>query len=70
MYDYADTLVRDKGSAPNNYSLYDFFSSTPQSFRRIQGAKYPTNCFINPHASGCFPNYPMDPDNDVIDSAQ
>jgi phospholipase C len=67
VYDYADTLVRDIVLPTYPYSLSDFFSATGHTFTRIQGSKYPTNCFINPHATGCFPKYPMAPDNDVVD---
>jgi phospholipase C len=70
VYDYADTLVRDVVPPTYPYSLSDFFSTTGHSFTRIKDWKYPTSCFINPHTSGCFPNYPMDPDNDVIDPTQ
>jgi phospholipase C len=66
-YHYADYYAQDVGAAPNNYALYDFFnfSQQPRSFTTITGAKYAANCFVNPTATGCFPNYPMDPDNDA-----
>ena len=70
VYDYADSLVRDIVPPTYPYSLSDFFSATANNFTRIQGTKYPTRCFVNPHGSNCFPNYPMDPDNDVVDSVQ
>lgn len=28
-------------------------------------AKYPEDCFHHPSDSGCFPHYPVDPDNDA-----
>jgi hypothetical protein len=65
-YPYADALVMDTQPSPlNNYSLYDFFDfTTPHAFTPITGAKYPEDCFHHPKDSGCFPNYPVDPDND------
>ena len=65
---YADAFVLDTAAPPNNYSLYDFFKfsqiQTP-TFTTIKGAKYPPSCFHTPTATGCFPSYPVDPDNDV-----
>jgi len=70
QYPYADALVMDTAAAPNNYSLYDFFNfqSNPNPFQTINGAKYLPRCFHNPHGSGCFQTYPMDPDNDANES--
>ena len=62
---YADFFVQDTSSAPNHYSLYDFFdwSQKPRPFVPITGAKYATTCFLNP--SSCFANFvPAAPDND------
>lgn len=70
VYPYADSLAMDANCSTCTYSLADFFGSQTTSFVLIQGWKYPTTCFINPHDTGCFPNYPMDPDNDVIDAIQ
>ena len=64
-YPYADALVMDTQAAPNNYSLYDFFDFTKlNQFKQITGPKYPEDCFHHPLDSGCFPHYPVDPDND------
>jgi hypothetical protein len=65
-YPYADWLVMDaQASPPNNYSLYDFFDFTTfNKFQQITGPKYPEDCFHHPLDSGCFPHYPVDPDND------
>jgi len=64
-YHYADFFVQDKGAAPNNYSLYDFFnfSSPPQKFVPVTGTKYAPACFTNP--TGCFTAFPMAPDKDA-----
>ncbi len=66
-YHYADFYAQDVGTAPENYALYDFFdfSQQPRAFTTITGAKYAPNCFVTPQATGCFPNFPMDPDNDA-----
>jgi phospholipase C len=66
-YHYADYYAQDVGAAPNNYALYDFFnfSQTPLSFTTITGAKYAPICFTSPKSTGCFANYPIDPDNDA-----
>jgi hypothetical protein len=65
-YPYADALVMDQGPAQTPYSLYDFFDfTTSHSFRPITGSKYPEDCFHHPGDIGCFPNYPVDPDNDA-----
>jgi phospholipase C len=68
-YHYSDFYVQDTAASPNNYSLYDFFdfSQQPRSFTPITGAKYPPNCFLAPKSAGCFPNYPMAPDNDAME---
>ena len=64
---YADFYVQDKGSAPNNYSLYDFFNfSKSNPFTQITGSKYSTSCFLSQSAAkGCFPQYPKPPDSDA-----
>ncbi|MGA2002315.1 MAG: alkaline phosphatase family protein [Terriglobales bacterium] len=66
---YADHYAQDRGKAPNNYSLYDFFNfKTKSPFTMITGAKYDTSCFLSPTAAlGCFPGYPKPPDNDAED---
>jgi hypothetical protein len=49
----------------NSYGLADFFYFTKFSrFQQITGSRYPEDCFHHPSDSGCFPNYPDDPDND------
>ncbi len=75
-YHYADYFAPD---GPNNpkcagqcpYGLSDFFGGfkTQRNFTFINGAKYATNCFIYPTASGCFGGTftAMDPDNDAVD---
>ncbi len=71
-YPAADWLAPDGPNAPNCqsclYSLSDFFDFThgARLFNLIQGAKYGTNCFLNP--TSCFANYPSDPDDDLIDN--
>jgi phospholipase C len=68
-YHYADFFAPD---GPN--PLADFFNYTQQQrqFSVIQGANYPTMCYVEPHSTQehfpCFPNYPSDPDNDAIDA--
>ena len=65
QWPYADFFVQDTSTAPNNYSLYDFFnwSQQPRPFVPIAGAKYATNCFLNP--TSCFANFRREPpDND------
>ena len=65
QWPYADSFVQDTSTAPNNYSLYDFFDwkQTPRSFVPITGAKYSTTCFLNPQ--GCIPGFaPSAPDSD------
>jgi hypothetical protein len=67
-YPYADTLAMDAPPTCSTctYSLSDFFDfSSARSFKAITGAKYPPSCFHNPTATGCFPSYPTDPDNDA-----
>ncbi len=67
---YADHFAPDGNlEYPGNpYSLYDFFNfkqiQTP-TFTPITGAKYPPSCFHTPTGAGCFPTYPVDPDNDA-----
>ena len=50
QWPYADSFVQDTSSAPNNYSLYDFFdwNQHARTFVPITGAKYATTCFLNP----------------------
>jgi phospholipase C len=65
QWPYADFFVQDTSPAPNNYSLYDFFdwNQKPRPFVPITGAKYATNCFLNP--TSCFPHFRAEaPDND------
>jgi hypothetical protein len=73
IYPYADSFAMD--AFPNcttncTYSLADFFDyNAPQRpFTFIQGANYPTACYMDPTNplpnSNCFPNWPSDPDND------
>jgi phospholipase C len=64
---YADHYAQDKGTAPNNYSLYDFFNfKKTNAFVKITGAKYPTSCFLSKAAAkGCFPRFPKPADNDA-----
>jgi hypothetical protein len=66
---YADYYAQDKGTAPNNYALYDFFNfKQTNPFVKITGAKYPTSCFLSTTAAkGCFAGYPKPPDNDAED---
>ncbi len=70
LYHYADYLAPDASpTCPTcTYSLSDFFNfgqiQTP-TFTPITGAKYPPSCFHNPTRTGCFPTYPLDPDNDA-----
>jgi phospholipase C len=66
---YADHYAQDKGKAPNNFGLYDFFNfKKANPFVKITGAKYPTSCFLSTTAAkGCFPGYPKPPDNDAED---
>jgi hypothetical protein len=61
QWPYADFFVQDTSSAPNNYSLYDFFdwSQQQRAFVPITGAKYATNCFTNP--TGCFKGFKAEP---------
>ena len=65
---YADALAMDYNpNNPGSYSLSDFFDFTQNArgFQQINGAKYPERCFHTPSGTGCFPNYPLDPDNDA-----
>jgi hypothetical protein len=65
QWPYADAFAQDTSSAPNNYSLYDFFnwSQPPRAFVPITGAKYSTTCFLNP--STCMTGFsPSPPDSD------
>lgn len=66
---YADYYAQDKGKAPNNYALYDFFNfKVTNPFVKVTGAKYPTSCFLSKSAAlGCFPGYPKAPDKDAED---
>jgi hypothetical protein len=67
-YNYADALVQDMGTPPNNYSLYDFFDFTQfHNFTKITGAKYPTISFV-PTVT-YFQPYPMDTDDDATDTS-
>jgi phospholipase C len=75
-YPHADWFAPDgpnAGCASCVYSLSDFFvdftkNPIPHPFKLIQGAKYDTNCFLNPTAATCFAGvYPQDPDNDASD---
>ena len=60
---YADYFAQDTGFFFDNYSLYDFFDfSHARPFVPITGAKYGTDCFLNP--SNCFADFPADPDSD------
>lgn len=53
------------------YGLSDFFNfgQTPRSFTPITGAIYAPTCFTT-NVATCFPNYPADPDDDVIEAQQ
>ena len=65
QWPYADFFVQDTSTAPNNYSLYDFFNWSQQArpFVPITGAKYSTTCFFNP--SSCMKGFaPSPPDSD------
>jgi hypothetical protein len=65
QWPYADFFVQDTSSAPNNYSLYDFFNWNQQArpFVPITGAKYASTCFLNP--TTCFKSFhPEPPDSD------
>jgi phospholipase C len=66
---YADHFAQDKGKAPNNFGLSDFFNFKKSNpFVQITGAKYPTSCFLSiANAQGCFSGYPKPPDNDLED---
>jgi hypothetical protein len=66
-YPYADAFALDTANShgTNPYGLADFFDFTKfNTFQQITGPKYPEDCFHHPLDSGCFPHYPVDPDND------
>jgi len=73
---YADYFAPDYNpQQQGSYSLSDFFiysqpNPQPIPFRQVLGAKYGETCFHQPDQTGCFPNsyYPIDPDNDAIES--
>jgi len=70
---YADFFAQDTGTAPNNYSLYDFFNFSGQARTFtpiINGVKYQDNCFFHPKAAGCFSSKfkPAPPDSDADDT--
>jgi len=67
---YADYFAMDYdvNNWATTYSLSDFFDfsqSGYHSFTPINSWKYREDCFHHPGDSGCFPNYPADPDNDA-----
>ena len=53
-----------------SYSLSDFFNfnGLPHAFQTITGWKYPEDCFHHPKDVGCFTTYPIDPDDDGVES--
>jgi phospholipase C len=57
QYHYADFYAKPLDT--------QFYSGTERAFVPIP-TPVPLNCFIDPHALGCFPSYagPMEPDND------
>jgi len=50
---------------PHSYDFFDFSPGNLHAFQAINGAKYPPSCFHTPSTQGCFPTYPVDPDNDA-----
>ncbi len=67
-YPYADHFALDTrpSGGTNPYGLADFFDfTTSHSFTPITGGKYREDCYHHPSDTGCFPNYPADPDNDA-----
>jgi phospholipase C len=67
---YADYFAMDYDPTKwaTTYSLSDFFNFSPggyQKFTTINSWYYPEDCFHHPKDSGCFQDYPSDPDNDA-----